>query len=88
MIYFAKPGLTEDLHILQKVELSVTCYMCDTYTWQKAKHVHKRQLIVSSERMLHNDYDRKGSFGEKKSLVLILEGFGAKADWLAVNRQS
>jgi hypothetical protein len=37
--------------------------------------------------MLHKDHDRKGSVA-KKSLVVILKGFGAKANWLAVNRQS
>jgi hypothetical protein len=31
MICFAKPGLTEDLYIVQKEEFSITCYMCDTY---------------------------------------------------------
>jgi hypothetical protein len=31
MIYFAKPGLTEDLYIVHEEEFSVTCYMCDTY---------------------------------------------------------
>jgi hypothetical protein len=32
MIRFAKPGLTEDSYIVHKEELSITCYMCDTYT--------------------------------------------------------
>jgi hypothetical protein len=32
MIYFAKPGLTEDSYVVHKEELSVTCHMCDTYT--------------------------------------------------------
>jgi hypothetical protein len=32
VICFAKPGLTEDLYIVHKEELSITCYMCDTYT--------------------------------------------------------
>jgi hypothetical protein len=34
---------------------------------------------LSSERMLHKDYDRKGSVG-KKSLVLILKGLDAKTN--------
>jgi hypothetical protein len=42
MIRFAKPGLTEDLCIVQKEEFSITCYMCDTYTL-KDKHIHQRQ---------------------------------------------
>jgi hypothetical protein len=37
--------------------------------------------------MLHKDYDRKGSV-EKLSLTVSLKGLDAKANWLAVNRQS
>jgi hypothetical protein len=33
--------------------------------------------ILSSERMLHKDYYRKGSV-EKKSLVVLLKGLGAE----------
>jgi hypothetical protein len=43
--------------------------------------------IFSSDRMLHKDYYRKSSV-EKKSLVVGLKGPGAKANSLAVNRQS
>jgi hypothetical protein len=35
------------------------------------------QPILLSGRMLHKDYDHKGS-AVKKSLVVILEGLGAK----------
>jgi hypothetical protein len=38
-------------------------------------------------RLLHKDYNRKGS-GGKKSLVVSLKGLVAKTKWLAVNRQS
>jgi hypothetical protein len=41
----------------------------------KDQHIHKR--LISSERVLHKDYDHKGSV-EKKSLVLSPEGLGAK----------
>jgi hypothetical protein len=36
--------------------------------------------IFSSERMLHKDYDRKGSVEKRKrkSMVVILKGLGAK----------
>jgi hypothetical protein len=61
--------------------------MCDTYNWRKAKHIHERQTIFSSERMLHKDYDRKGSV-EEESLVVSLKGLDAKMKWLVVNRQS
>jgi hypothetical protein len=40
MICFAKSVLAEDLCIVQKEEFSITRYMCDTYSWQKAKHIH------------------------------------------------
>jgi hypothetical protein len=43
MICFAKPELTENLYVVQKEELSITCYVCNTYTRQKAKHIHKKQ---------------------------------------------
>jgi hypothetical protein len=36
------------------------------------------KTILSSEMMLHKDYDRKGSVGKKKSLIVILKGLGAK----------
>jgi hypothetical protein len=35
--------------------------MCIAYACRKAKHIDKRQLVFSSERMLHKDYDRKVS---------------------------
>jgi hypothetical protein len=47
----------------------------------------KHKPIFSSERMLHEDYNRKDSV-EQKSLVVILKGLGAKTNWSAVNRQS
>jgi hypothetical protein len=36
--------------------------------------------------MLHKDYDHKGSF-EKESLVVSLEGFDNKMNWLVLNHQ-
>jgi hypothetical protein len=43
IICFAKPVLTEDMYVVQKEEFLITCYMGDTYTWWKAKHIHKRE---------------------------------------------
>jgi hypothetical protein len=43
MVCFAKPRLIEDLDIVEMEEFSITCYMCDTYTWRKAKHIHQKQ---------------------------------------------
>jgi hypothetical protein len=62
--------------------------MWDINTWQRPSIFITDTPILSSERMLHNDYDRKGLVVKKKSLVMILKGFGAKTNWLAVNRQS
>jgi hypothetical protein len=35
--------------------------MCDTYTWQRRSLSIIVKPILSSERLLHMDYDRKGS---------------------------
>jgi hypothetical protein len=66
MICFAKPVLTEGLYIVQKEEFSVTRHMCGMYIWWKVKHICNRQthLLV---RVLHKDYDRKGSAEKKNS---------------------
>jgi hypothetical protein len=67
----------------------ITCYMCYTYTWQKPSIFIRDKPILSSERMLLMDYDRKGSVKQKgKCLVVSLKGLGAKMNWLAVIRQS
>jgi hypothetical protein len=47
----------------------------------KSKCIYKRQ------RILHKDYDRKGSV-EKKNLVVSLKVIGAKTNWLAVKQRS
>jgi hypothetical protein len=44
--------------------------------------------VLSSEKMLHKDYDSKGSIEKKKSLVVILKGPGTKTNWMTLNRQS
>jgi hypothetical protein len=74
MICFAKPELTEDFYIVQKKEFSITCYMCDTCTRRKAKHI-LRDKPISSERILHKDVAAKVQL-KKITLVVILEGLG------------
>jgi hypothetical protein len=37
IISFAKPGLTEDLYVMDKEEFSVTCYVCDKCVLNKGK---------------------------------------------------
>jgi hypothetical protein len=44
MICSVEPVLTEDLYVLQKEENSIACYMCKMYAWQKAKHIHNKQI--------------------------------------------
>jgi hypothetical protein len=46
MIFSAKTVLTDDIYKVQKEEFSITCSMCDTYIWRKAKHVHKKQTHI------------------------------------------
>jgi predicted transposase YbfD/YdcC len=75
-VKFAKPGLTHDLNIAQKEEFSITRSTCSTFTWQKAKHIHKRQTHFMSEHMLHNDHDSKDS-AEKK----IISGRDTQGAW-------
>jgi hypothetical protein len=82
MICFAMPVLAGDLCIVHKEEISITCYMCDTYTWQKAKNSRKRQTLL-----VRKDYYRKGAVA-KKYLVVSLKVFDAKTNCLAVNSQS
>jgi hypothetical protein len=56
MIYFAKPALTEDLYIVQKEEFSII------RTLGKSPSMFiTDKPILSSERTLHKDYNRKGS---------------------------
>jgi hypothetical protein len=63
------------------------CYMCDTYSWQRRSIFIGDNPILSSERMLHKDYGRKGSVAIRVS-GRDLEGLEFKTNWLAVNRQS
>jgi hypothetical protein len=77
MVCFPKPGLIEELNIVENEDFSITCYTCDTYTRQRPRLLMKDKPILSSERLLHKNYDRKNS-AEKKSLVVSLKGLGPK----------
>jgi hypothetical protein len=85
---FAEPVLTGDLYIVHKEEFSVTRYMWDTYTSQRRSLFIRENPILSLDRMLHKDYDGKGSVEKKISLVVSLKGLGVKTNCSAVNRQS
>jgi hypothetical protein len=60
---------------MQKEEFSVTRYMCDTYTWRKAKRIHKKQTHRLIREDVHKDYYRKSSDGKK------ISGHGSQGAW-------
>jgi hypothetical protein len=74
MICSVKPVLTADLCVVQKEEFALICYMCEIYTWRKAKHIIRDKPIFSSERKLHKDYYRKSS-------VEKVSGRGSQGAW-------
>jgi hypothetical protein len=47
--------------------------------WRRSAVIVNDRLILSSERMLHKDYDRKCSI-EKNILAVSLKGLGAKTN--------
>jgi hypothetical protein len=59
MICLAKPGVTEDLYVMQKEEFSITCYVCRPGIFISDQH-------IPSERVLHKDYECKGSVARKE----------------------
>jgi hypothetical protein len=64
---------------------------CGTRAWERLRWrgsaaIVNDRPILSSERMLKNDYNRKCSV-EKKIMGASLMGLVAKTNWLAVNRQ-
>jgi hypothetical protein len=54
--------------------------MCDTYTWRRAKHIHKRQTHL----LVIEDVNVRTMAAKKKSLVVSLKVLDAKTNWLAV----
>jgi hypothetical protein len=55
--------------------------------WRGPAAIENDRPILSSERMLYKDYDRRSSI-EEKILAVRLKKLGAKVNCLAVNRQS
>jgi hypothetical protein len=47
-------------------------------SWQRAATIVNDKPILSSERMLHKDYDRRGSIKKKNSVSL--KGLGVKTN--------
>jgi hypothetical protein len=50
------------------------------YTSQRPSILIRDTPIFSSERMLHRDYDSKGSVAKEKTLVVIFERLGFKTN--------
>jgi hypothetical protein len=65
-ICFVKPRLTEKMYIFQKEKVSISCYVCNTYPSQRPSIFVRSKPLLSSERILHKDYDRKGSFAKNR----------------------
>jgi hypothetical protein len=57
--------------------------MCDTYSWHRRSIFIRHKSVFSSERMLHRDYDRKGSVAKKKKkLSWVCRGLAPRrTDW-------
>jgi hypothetical protein len=75
MMCFAKSVLTEDLYIVLKEEFSNTFYMYGIHTLQRRSLFIRDKPILSSERLLHENYDPKGSVTKKTS------GREPQGDW-------
>jgi hypothetical protein len=78
MIYSAKPKLTQGLYIVHKEVFNNMIYLRYVHL-TKFRHIQRGKPIVLSERILHKDYDRKGSIG-KQTLAVSLKLLGAKAN--------
>jgi hypothetical protein len=87
MVSYAKPGLAEDLYIVQKEEYSVTGYMCDTYIWQRPNIFIRDEPIFLVREDITQGLWRQG-FSWKKILDVRLKGLDVKIKSLAVYRQS
>jgi hypothetical protein len=67
MICSVKPVLTEDLCVVNKEEFFSNMLLCAIRTINERPSIFIRDNpIFSSERMLHEDYYRKGSVGKKR----------------------
>jgi hypothetical protein len=55
--------------------------MCDMYTSQKAKHIHKKQThLLVRENVALRTTTATVQLQKKKSLIVILKEFGAKTN--------
>jgi hypothetical protein len=59
MICYEEPGLTEDLYIVQKEELSITCYMRNMYL--KRPSIFTRETHPLIRENVTQGLDSKGS---------------------------
>jgi hypothetical protein len=63
------------------------CRTCEWLHWLGPAAIVNNRPILSSESMLHKEYEIKYSV-ENNFLAVILKGLVAKTNWLVVNRQS
>jgi hypothetical protein len=54
------------------------CCMCDTYAWQRPSLFIRDKPILSSEKMLHTDYDSKGSVANENLWSWYLRGLAPR----------
>jgi hypothetical protein len=81
MICFANPVLTEDSYIMQEEELSIKYMSAKSTLGERPSTLIRDNPIISSEKILHKDYYRKGSDEKKNiSLVTSLEGLYTKTN--------
>jgi hypothetical protein len=77
MICSVKPILTAVLCVVQKEEFPEHAICAKCTLGGRPSIFIRDKAIISSERMLHKDYNRKSSI-EKRSLVGSLKGLDAK----------
>jgi hypothetical protein len=79
MICFAKPVLTEDMYTVHKEEFPIMCYMWYVHLTKVERSIFIRDKpVFPLERVLHKDYDRKGSVGGKKISGCVLRGLAPR----------
>jgi hypothetical protein len=90
MICLPRPGLIEDFFIKRKEEFPITCCICETYTWQKAKHIHKRKIHLLIREDVTWGLWPQGFIckkkEKKKNLGVSLKGLRVM-NWFAANHQ-
>jgi hypothetical protein len=64
---YACPAWQKTCIYCKRKYISVLCYMCNMYTWQRPSLFVRDKPIISWERMLYEDYDCKSSVTKRKT---------------------